>query len=522
MPPKKQPPPPPSPAPPATAPTYNALKYTYPGRESQIDTLVSFLNTSGLIYASGPPGTAKTSVICDLLSPAALNIPHAYINCVELNRTRSIFESILGQLSFVGGSSQRKRRRPDNGDNNNSDHHATTVRCDSASEFRIQLPKVVAAIAAKSKTNGCPWIVLDNAERLAGSDVLGTLAEATPTTGLILISQLPWGAGRFRVGSKPLPPPTQVHFQPYTPQQLQNILLTPSSMAHLANSTLTPQLRSYYSQCVKLAVPTLSRATNSLLDIRSAVDRLWGLYSAPLLQPQAQAQAQARVGRGPLSLPLPSASTLGGQVRNELQKMVSELEMGGGIGSGRGNGGGSTAASVAFELPYISKVLLLAAYIASRNKPATDRAVFDPGYSKRGRKNAQALDRLTEAAIEATLRGPHAFPLERLLHIFYCLYEQHGLHEDETQGTTANGDWDRPHATSTSTSTSTIGTAGIGYEIQRAEVQMQLSTLVSLRLLTATGDVLNGASYRCCLSDEAAQTIASNMKLPLQEYLKFA
>lgn len=46
-----------------------------------------------------------------------------------------------------------------------------------------------------------------------------------------------------------------------------------------------------------------------------------------------------------------------------------------------------------YELPYVSKFLLLAAFVASRNKPTADRAVFDPSYRKKGRNHAQAHDR---------------------------------------------------------------------------------------------------------------------------------
>ena len=49
--------------------------------------------------------------------------------------------------------------------------------------------------------------------------------------------------------------------------------------------------------------------------------------------------------------------------------------------------------SLDFELPYNSKLLLLAAYIASRNRPASDRKLFDNTAGKRRRKNALASDR---------------------------------------------------------------------------------------------------------------------------------
>ena len=38
-----------------------------------------------------------------------------------------------------------------------------------------------------------------------------------------------------------------------------------------------------------------------------------------------------------------------------------------------------------------------------------------------------------EAAVEAKLRGPHSFPLERLLHIFYAIYADHDGEDDDDE-----------------------------------------------------------------------------------------
>ena len=58
---------------------------------------------------------------------------------------------------------------------------------------------------------------------------------------------------------------------------------------------------------------------------------------------------------------------------------------------------------------------------------------------KRSRKDGQASDRAAEAALEARLRGPHSFTLERLLHIFYALYQQ----QDEDEGPGEDGEEER-------------------------------------------------------------------------------
>ncbi len=35
--------------------------------------------------------------------------------------------------------------------------------------------------------------------------------------------------------------------------------------------------------------------------------------------------------------------------------------------------------------------------------------------------------------MEAKLRGPHSFPLERLLHIFYAIYADHDGEDDDDE-----------------------------------------------------------------------------------------
>ena len=46
-----------------------------------------------------------------------------------------------------------------------------------------------------------------------------------------------------------------------------------------------------------------------------------------------------------------------------------------------------------FELPWGAKLLLLAAYVASRNKPALDRRLFDPTARSGRRRGAMASDK---------------------------------------------------------------------------------------------------------------------------------
>lgn len=209
----------------------------------------------------------------------------------------------------------------------------------------------------------------------------------------------------------------------------------------------------------------------------AAVD-LFKLYVQPLLEGRQmqshqlyvriRSEVQQHVGQ--LRLQAKHAMQLQTDGGHSLAFAVDGNTVTGGTGHGRQGGDRSSSKGLSFELPYLSKFLLLAAYVASRNKPTTDRAVFDPTHGKRARRDAQAQDRQVEpicqlfrgegggfqrcapsvpvcphvtdrpgwlaqveAAVEAKLRGPHSFPLERLFIVFYALYSAHNA-DDEDPG----------------------------------------------------------------------------------------
>ena len=55
--------------------------------------------------------------------------------------------------------------------------------------------------------------------------------------------------------------------------------------------------------------------------------------------------------------------------------------------------GSRQSGTLDLELPYCAKWLLLAAYVASRNRPAVDRRLFDPSHRGRRRKGMHTHDR---------------------------------------------------------------------------------------------------------------------------------
>eukprot|EP00887_Chlorella_sp_A99_P001473 scaffold8.g1473.t1 len=496
------------------------LKARFPCREAQIDLLTAsvVLNDSPAlpVFVVGPAATGKTAVVRALLR--AYGLRHAYVDCTEVVAPRPLLSSVLHQLR--GGKRQRE------------DGYDACVKCDSISEFLLQLPEAAraaarraaaaagagagarrsASAAAAAVAPPC-WVVVDHAELLARTDLLAALVRARDATranvGLLLISSLSRSTGHFASlawgGNQAM---TTAEFGGYSREELTRIMDARRRRLH------GPRDDAPFRQFLTAFLPAFARASNNLLDLRAAVDRLFPLYLAPL--------KERREG------PAPQAAALYHRIKPRVQGMIRDLDFRGagrpacagagagaaaapaadaaGAGAEAAGGGGegappdrrASSRGLSFELPYVSKFLLLAAYIASRNKPATDRVVFDPTLKKRGRRDAQAHDRQVEAELEAKLRGPHSFPLERLLQIFFALYGKEG--EEEGDG--------RREARRT---------------MLQGEVLMQVPSLVALRLLSqSAGDVLEGQVYRCSLTEGAAHAIARNLGVELGHYLKLA
>ena len=119
------------------------------------------------------------------------------------------------------------------------------------------------------------------------------------------------------------------------------------------------------------------------------------------------------------------------------------------------------------ELPYYSKLLVIAAYLASYNPSRQDAVFFMKSAAERKKKRQARRNTTTKTGeaknrkISRRLLGPGTFPLERLLAIFYAISPEDAA----------------------------------GLRGGMVDVQTQISTLASLRLLTKTSaaaDVLEG------------------------------
>lgn len=141
-----------------------------------------------------------------------------------------------------------------------------------------------------------------------------------------------------------------------------------------------------------------------------------------------------------------------------------------------------------FELPFYTRFLLIAAYLASYNPPRFDVRYFAKSSEERSKKKGGGtrkgarVDKLG-GKMRQQLLGPKVFPVERMLAIFYSILDE--SIED------------------------TI------------DIQLQIASLTTLRLLVRTTSIdrLDAAKYKCNVNFDFIKTVAKTVRFEIDKYL---
>lgn len=456
------------------------------------------------MFVTGPASTGKTTAVREVLAQLPRGQVGVYIDSIEFCTARSIYGEVLQRLRVAlrasTGSASKKRALE------SSSFFTTRAVVTNQSQFATHMGALL-----KGFENTKVWIVLDNVDRVcnrtgasgAGDgqvlSVLDHLGEALSVDiGLVLISRVPWSSGMFSASTSRLGKgtrdPSVVEFSAYSPADLERICLTSDGFKCKGKNNY----KVYFQQFVRSMVPLLSRATNNLMDIQNALRKIWKQYIAPVKTGGSMPTNWQH------SVLFNKVKVLVTEIVRDMDVKGRSIEDDGQKNAGTGEHGGAerereraNQSQATVSMGLFAKYIVVASYLASRNKPNTDKAIFDPGYTrgKRTRKNSQALDRQTEQALEMRLRGSHPFPLERMLQIFYYVCEP--PHEESVEI------WSR--------------------KMQEVDVLMQVSTLCSMGLLTClTPDTLSQPTYKCNVSDEMAYAVAAELNITLNNYLKLA
>lgn len=86
---------------------------------------------------------------------------------------------------------------------------------------------LAAVVGRRSASAGAAWVVVDNAQRIAGSELLTGLMKMRGSmganVGLLLISGVAWASGRFLRDTANVADPATLFVPPYRPDQLVKV-----------------------------------------------------------------------------------------------------------------------------------------------------------------------------------------------------------------------------------------------------------------------------------------------------------
>ena len=140
----------------------------------------------------------------------------------------------------------------------------------------------------------------------------------------------------------------------------------------------------------------------------------------------------------------------------------------------------SKSKRLSVELPFLSKFLLLASYLASYNPASTDKRFFMRSKSGRVVKKSSKIRQQAHQR-SSQLLGPKVFDLNRMLAIFHVIVDQ------KVPDT--------------------------------FEIQSQVASLVTLQMLSQSGDDLDLPKYKCNVGLDFIRQVAKNVRFELHRYL---
>ncbi|KAI7904142.1 origin recognition complex, subunit 5 [Cokeromyces recurvatus] len=435
------------------------LKKKFPGREKQIDQLdyatsqsLQILNhTPQSLFIYGPPSTGKTTVITEFFKHNG-----AYVNCVECFTPRLLFEHSLDRLikhkpTFTNG-------------------YTTSRKIDNVQQFVKAVQENVSAITRTK------YLILDKAERIR--DMPGTilpvllrLSELTERNiCVVLISNIVFEKFRVKGGGVD---PYLIRFPDYTREDTLRILqldfkpTTIDSIIELNNE--------FYEGFLEVIYSIFCHNCKDLNELRYFSSLLFPIYIKPLQEGLVERHERAKLFK--YAQPYFAEATEQLYLREissaEWNKKQKKL---------------ANDVSVSLELPYYTRFLLIAAYLASYNPPRFDIRYFSKTASEERKKKRGGGTRKTTDKLGGKMRqqllGPKAFPVERMLAIFYSIIDDDTLEDT-------------------------------------VDIQLQITSLVTLRLLvrTTSMDRLDGAKYKCNVNFEFVRAVAKSVKFEIDKYL---
>ncbi|KAF9965528.1 Origin recognition complex subunit 5 [Mortierella alpina] len=357
-----------------------------------------------------------------------------------------------------------------------------------------------------SRKQDTRYLILDRAERLRDTApaLIPVLMRLQELTGrnicVILITTIVWEKFRSKTGGYE---PIILNFPQYSKAE---------TIAILKRDLPVGGDEELYMRFVDLVYDVFQRNCKDLNEIRHLVALLYPLYIKPIKEGKAQrsealklhkhiqayfVEAMDKLYLREISSAewsdrtlASSAGSHSGKIDSTLGDSASRRLAIGAPGSERAM---MTAVDVqnTFDLPYYTKFILIASFLASYNPPRLDMRYFAKVSNQGGKMTKRAKQSAAKkhghdqmgSKLRQQLLGPKTFPIERMLAIFYSI-----LDEDVEEN---------------------------------INVHTQIASLVSLRLLQRVTpmDKLDSIKCKCSVSYDTIKTLAKSTKFEIDKYL---
>ncbi|XP_043824229.1 origin recognition complex subunit 5 isoform X1 [Dromiciops gliroides] len=432
-------------------------------REAQVSALMALFGerhhfSFPSIFIYGHRASGKTYVMETLLKTSEL--PHVIVNCIECFTSRILLEQILNHLNCL---------------NSSKDESTSHIACDSFNDFVRLFKKVTQDQGVDDQT---VYIVLDKAEYLREMEAnllpaflrLQELTKRNVT--VIFLSQIVWEKFRPNTGCFE---PFIMYFPDYSIGHLQKILSHDHPPEYSAD---------FYAAYINILLGVFYTVCRDLKELRYLAALNFSKYCEPVVKGEANERDTRKLWRN-IEPHLKKAMhtvylrEISSSQWEKLQQDDTEMGQLKGL-----------SAHAHVELPYYSKFILIAAYLASYNPTRTDKRFFLKAVVQKSKSSSQHHGKIKKASFmkkhEKTsnhLLGPKPFPLDRLLAILYSIV-------DSRVAPTAN-------------------------------IFSQITSLVTLQLLTLVGhdDQLDGPKYKCTVSLDFVRAIARTVNFDIIKYL---
>ncbi|XP_014770006.1 origin recognition complex subunit 5 isoform X1 [Octopus bimaculoides] len=433
------------------------LQNALPCRTKQIQLLVNLFGKKSQIsppalFIYGHTGTGKTLVVRSILDELQCKV--LWINCIECYSAKVLYEQILLKINAK-----------EDEDHSSSDNYS---KCDNLNDFCRLLPAAVQELGYSEETI---YIILDKAEKLRQMEphILSGLLKLQELTNLnisvILLTEIVWEKFRCNTGTYE---PYIIHFPDYSREEILEIM----SLDHPKEYP-----KELYDTYINLVLSVFYYVCRDLKELRHLASINLEKFLEPLKNDDATMNDSRKLWKNIEPHLKKALQTV--YLREVSSAQWEKMQQDSNSGQQMALQLHSIQGRNHLELPFYSKYLLIAAYLASYNPAKTDRRFF----CKKSNKVHGSLRKKKNERTSNHLLGPKLFTLDRLMAIFYSIVE------------------DRVAPS--------------------ANLFMQISSLVTLKLLTlvASDDQLETPKYKCLVSLDTIKPIARSVNFDIIRYL---